>query len=85
MISDIFNVKVLKIASEEGPALGAAILAMVGCQEFKNVNYACEEIIKLEKEFSPIKENTKKYDSKFNDYIKLYPAIKSLFQNVAKQ
>ncbi len=81
MIADIFNVKVLKLASEEGPALGAAILAMVGCQEFQNVNDACEKIIQLDKEFKPVKENTKKYNAKFNDYIKLYPAIKTLYHS----
>ncbi len=84
MISDILDVKVIKISTEEGPALGAAILAMVGCQEYKNVNEACAAVIKLDKEFNPIIENTKKYNAKFKTYIELYPANIKLFHNTNK-
>ena len=79
IISDILNVEVVKIHSEEGPALGAAILAMVGCKVYNNVNEACKNIIKLSDEFYPIIDNVELYNMKYNKFIKIYPQVKSLF------
>ena len=45
MIANILNLKVDIIESEEGPALGAAILAAVGCGEYANVEEAVNKLI----------------------------------------
>jgi len=79
MIADIFNVEVIKIATEEGPALGAAILAMVGCKEYINVEEACKKIVKLSNVFYPKYQNSKLYDSKYSNFVKIYPQIKALY------
>ncbi len=41
------NITAVTIAVEEGPALGASILAMVGCGEYQTVEEACDKIVKL--------------------------------------
>jgi len=79
MISDIFNVEVVKIHTDEGPALGAAILAMVGCNEYKSVTEACQNIIKLSRNFYPSRFLSEKYDIKYNKFVTLYPQLKQLF------
>ncbi len=79
MIADVFDVKVVKITTEEGPALGAAILAMVGCKEFPSVKEACNKIIQLDTEFEPVEEQSNRYNIKFNNFIEIYPSIKNLF------
>ena len=79
MISDVFNVKVAKIQTEEGPALGAAILAMVGCNEYNNIREACENIVKISEEFVPIKEHSEQYNAKYKKFVSIYPQIKVLF------
>lgn len=82
LISDIFNVEVVKIKAEEGPALGAAILAMVGCNEYKNVEDACENIVELSTVFKPNKSKVDKYDMKYVEFTKLYPVLKELYKNI---
>lgn len=82
MISDILNVEVVKITSEEGPALGAAILAMVGCNEYKDVKTACDEIVKLSDTFTPSLERVNMYDIKYREYVKLYPVLKELYREI---
>ena len=47
MIANILNIKVERIESEEGPALGGAILAAVGCKEFASVEESRNKIVKV--------------------------------------
>lgn len=79
MISDIMNVDVVTIEIEEGPALGAAILAMVGCNEYQSVAIACDNIVQTKDTYTPNKSNTTKYNKKYDNFIKLYPQLKPLF------
>ncbi|MEC9485150.1 MAG: xylulokinase [Candidatus Izemoplasma sp.] len=81
MISDVFNVEVAKITSEEGPALGAAILAMVGCKEYPTVQSACKQLVTLGKEFTPNTSNVNAYNKKYNKFVQLYPTLKALFKS----
>ncbi|MCD4826323.1 MAG: xylulokinase [Acholeplasmataceae bacterium] len=82
MISDILNVEVSKIKSEEGPALGAAILAMVGCKVFNSVEDACKEIVELDQLFVPDPLKSKYYDVKYSTFIKIYPKLKELYEEM---
>lgn len=81
MISNILGVKVVKITTEEGPALGAAILAMVGCEEFKTVEEACENIVEISTSFTPKDDVVKHYNQKYKKFTKLYPNFKELFKD----
>lgn len=82
MISDIMNVETETIEIEEGPALGAAILAMVGCKEYTSVSDACEIIIKAKDKFTPNKENAILYDKKYSQFKRIYPTVKSLYKEI---
>ena len=78
MIADIMNVNTVTIEVEEGPALGASILAMVGCGEYQTVEEACEQIVSLNKTYTPNPQLVKQYDKKYNFFRKIYPSLKSL-------
>lgn len=78
MIADIMNVNTVTIAVEEGPALGASILAMVGCGEYQTVEEACNNIVKLNKTFTPNKLRTEQYNNKYNFFKRIYPSLKKL-------
>lgn len=82
LISDILNVEVVKIKEEEGPALGAAILAMVGCKEYANVQEACEKIVELSELFKPNSTKAIYYNEKYQKFTKIYPQIKSLYKDI---
>ncbi len=43
MIANVLNIKVDRIESEEGPALGGAMLAAVACGVFSSVEEAAEK------------------------------------------
>lgn len=79
MVSDIFNVEIETISVKEGPAYGAAILALVGGKEFNSIKDACETLIKLENKYYPNKENHLLYDRKYQKYLDLYPRLKTFF------
>jgi xylulokinase len=82
MIADVFNVEVSNLAIEEGPAFGAAILAMVGNGEYPTVNAACEFLVHLGHSYVPTLDTVKAYEKKYREFEKLYPKIKNLFREV---
>ncbi len=73
MLADCFGAPCVRLAVDEGPALGAAILAGVGIKIWPNVQTACKEIVKVEEEISPSGTD---YSVAFARYGDLYPAVK---------
>lgn len=80
IISDMFNVPVRTITSQEGPALGVAILAGVGAGLFESVEQACDKFIKVDNETSPNKDNFEKYSKLHEIYKKLYSDLKDEYK-----
>lgn len=79
MLANIFNMELETIEIEEGPALGAAILAMVGDGLYPNLTSASEKIIKVKKTFKPNEIIANLYENKYQNYKLVYPAIKDVF------
>lgn len=79
MIASILNLKVDVIESEEGPALGGAMLAAVACGEYKNVEEAAAKIVRIVDTVEPEEELVKKYDERYQQFRQIYPACKPLF------
>ncbi|MFA7588730.1 MAG: xylulokinase [Acholeplasmataceae bacterium] len=79
MIADICQVKVETIKIEEGPAFGAALLAIAGFKKDRNIAEICEELIEPKQIFLPNEENFAVYSTKYKMYLRLYPVIKNLY------
>lgn len=79
MIANIMNLKVDVIESEEGPALGGAMLAAVGCGEYPDVETIAKKIVKVIDTVEPESELVAKYEEKYQKFKKIYPAVKELF------
>ena len=79
MIANILNVKVDVIESEEGPALGGAMLAAVACGEYANVEEAAAKIVKIIDTVEPEAELVEKYEKRYQQFKEIYPACKPLF------
>ena len=79
MIADIFNIKVDIPESEEGPAMGGAMLAAVACGEYASVEEAAEKIVKIVDTVEPIPENAARYEKQYQKFRRIYPAVKELF------
>ncbi len=80
MIANIMNLKVDVIESEEGPALGGAMLAAVACGEYENVEAAAAKIVKIVDTVEPDPVLVAKYEARYQQFKEIYPACKPLFE-----
>lgn len=72
MQADIFNAKVIKLSSEQGPGMGAAMLAAYGIGWFDSLKACADEFLTMEQEFIPNPINVKKYKNLFTIYQNIY-------------
>ena len=79
IIANILNLKVDVIESEEGPGLGGAMLAAVGCGEYASVKEAAEKIVKVVDTVEPEEELAAKYEERYQKFKEIYPACKPVF------
>ena len=81
MIANIMNLRLEIVESEEGPALGAAILAAVGCGAYPDVETAASRIVKVIDTVEPQADLVCKYEKKYQIFRKIYPAVKALYRD----
>ena len=79
IIANVMNLKVDVLENEEGPALGGAMLAAVGCGEYPDVETAAAKIVKVVDTVTPEPELTRKYEERYQYFRKIYPTVKKLF------
>ena len=79
MVADILNIRVDIPESEEGPAMGGAMLVAVACGEYASVEEAAAKIVKVVDTVEPIPENAQRYEERYQQFRKIYPAVKALF------
>ena len=82
MIANILNIKVDSIESEEGPAMGGAMLAAVANGEFASVEDVAAKIVKVTETIEPEPELVAKYEEKYRKFAKIYPTVKDLFSEL---
>lgn len=76
--ADIFNAKIHKLASEQGPGIGAAIIAAYGCGWYTSLKECADLFSLTAKTFVPILENVEKYKKLFSLYQLIYQQTKDL-------
>lgn len=79
IIANVMNLKVDVPENEEGPAMGGAMLAAVGCGAYPDVETVCEKMVNVVDTVEPEPELVAKYEEKYQQFRKLYPAMKPLF------
>lgn len=79
MIANILNLKVDVVAHEEGPALGAAMLAAVACGEYADVEEAAAMIVRVTDTIEPESELVARYEARYRQFKEIYPACKPVF------
>ena len=79
IIANVMNLKVDVLENEEGPALGGAMLAAVGCGEYPDVETAAAKIVKVVDTVTPEPELTRKYEECYQYFRRIYPIVKELF------
>lgn len=82
IVADVLNLPVHILTTEQGPAYGGAILAMVGCGEYASVKEAAEKIVQIKEMVYPNAEKIETYHKKYVLYKKLYPLLKETFSEM---
>lgn len=81
LTADILGVPVEVPKTQEGPAFGGAMLAMVACGEYKTVAHAAEKLIKIKQTVYPDEKTVKLYAQKYMRFKELYPALREIYKN----
>lgn len=84
IMANVLGIKVDLLASEEGPAMGGAMLAAVACGEYENVEAAARAIVKVVDTIEPEPELVEKYEKKYRQFAQIYPAVKNVFKVIAE-
>ena len=79
IMANVLGVKLESPASEQGPGMGGAMLAMVACGEYESVQAACDAIVKTASVLEPEEELTALYEAQYQKFRTIYPAVKSIF------
>lgn len=82
MVANILNVTVEVPKSEEGPSMGAAMLAAVACGAYKSVKEAAEAIVTVKETIEPDAELAAKYEARYKQFREIYPVLRPLFQKL---
>jgi xylulokinase len=75
MQADMYNARIVTINTQEGGALGVALLAAVGTGLYSSVPEACSAAIEVKTELRPHRATARIYD-------RLYPTYRSLYQHL---
>jgi len=79
IIANVINTRIFSVNTTEGAAYGAALLAGVGAEIWKDVMIACKETINTFDEVLPQKEDVEKYRKIYPIYRQIYPSLKKIF------
>ncbi len=82
IIANVLGIEVCVPETEEGPALGAAMLAAVGTGRYANVKEAANSIVKVTSVVKPDKEIAARYEKKYQQFKEIYPALKPVFDKI---
>ena len=78
MQADIFNADIVKLSSEQGPGVGAAMLAAYGCGWFDSLKQCADKFLQIEKTYLPNEENVQIYEELFGIYQHVYEQTREL-------
>jgi len=83
VLADVFDRPVVTLASQEGSALGAALLAMVGTGEYGSVPEVCGAVIREAGRVEPEAATAEIYARGHGVYQGLYPALKAALHSTS--
>ena len=85
IMANVLNVQLQCVASEQGPGLGGAMLAMVACGAYATVADACKALVSVASTVEPEAELVERYEKRYQQFRKIYPACKDLFAELIKE
>lgn len=80
ILANVLNLTLEIVETEQGPAMGAAMLAMVACGEYLSVADAAEKLVKVVDTVEPEEVLVNKYNTCYSKFRQIYPVCKSIFE-----
>ena len=84
IMANVLNIPLHSPASEQGPGMGGAMLAMVACGAYATVADACKAMVSIASTVEPEPELAALYEKRYQQFRKIYPACKDLFAELIK-
>jgi xylulokinase len=81
--ADVLNKQIWLPQVATGAPMGDAILAAVGAGIYPSVEEAVKRVVRIGHQYQPREEFRILYDTLYNIYVNLYPAIKASFKRLA--
>jgi xylulokinase len=81
--ADVFDAEVVTLQNEQGPGMGAAILAAVGTGWFTDLKSCANAFVQYGKSYQPIEANKQAYQQLFSLYQQIYNQTKSISHDLA--
>jgi len=78
IMASALNIPLSTLKTEQGPAFGAAILAMVGAGEYNTADEAARKIVSVSKTIYPDPKSVALLEEKYKKFTALYPAIRCI-------
>jgi xylulokinase len=79
LMADVLNKKITTLASQEGSAYGAALLAVVGTGAYSSVEECCRVAIREVDTVLPQPEHAREYARLHKTFQAIYPALKPIY------
>ena len=79
IFANVLNCELEVPVSEQGPGMGGAMLAMVACGEYESVKDCCAKLCHTSSVVKPEWSLVAKYEARYQQFKKIYPACKELF------
>lgn len=83
ILANVLDAKLLVPKTEQGPGVGAAVLAMVACGIYADPAEASRRMEKSTAVVEPNPMLVERYEKQYNKFRQIYPAMKSIFQAIA--
>lgn len=84
IIANVLAMKVDVVETEEGPAMGAAMLAAVAAGEYASVEEIARKFVRVTDTVEPEQELIRKYNICYLKFREIYPACKQVYEILAK-
>ena len=82
IMANVLNIQVDVPQIEEGPAMGAAMLAAVADGTFASVKEAADCVVRVKETISPDPALAAAYDRQYRKFAQIYPAVRELFPKI---
>ncbi|MEG2287168.1 MAG: xylulokinase [Ruthenibacterium sp.] len=78
IFANVLGMPVQSIATEEGPSLGAAMLAAVGCGAYASVQEVAEAMVRVTQTVEPQSKSSHLYNEGYARFGRIYAAVKTI-------